>query len=105
MPLPGILHLNYETRSVLPCAPEVQPDALPLGSEPGELRRRALYVFHPPVRWEDYIQQVHQHILVLLVPEHRLEPRVAQYVDIPLDRIAVPADSSLCHVQDFFRQI
>ena len=80
--LPVALHLDYEHRPVPARAPEVEPHVLVAEGEPRQLRGGVADVIHLPVRREHHVQQVEQHILVPLVPEDGLEPRIGEDVDI-----------------------
>ena len=63
-------------------AAEVEPHVLVAEGEPRQLRGGVADVIHLPVRRKHHIQQVEQHILVPLVPEDGLEPRIGEDVDI-----------------------
>lgn len=96
--LPRLLHLHYEPGSVRRRASKVNPYALGLRGETRYLCGVVLYLLHSPLRREKHIQQVHKHILVPLVPEYRLESRIRQNINIPLDyQVPVANQSFLNH--------
>ena len=70
--------------SVLPRAPEVQPDALVGQGKARDLGRRIREVGDPPASGEHDIQQPDEYVLVLLHSEDGLEPGLGQDVHIPL---------------------
>ena len=78
------LEFDDELASVLIPASEIEPDTLVEQSKPWNLRSLIRYVGHHPVRREDDIQQVNEHVLVPLVTEHRFQSRIGQDIDIPL---------------------
>ena len=89
-------------------AAEVEPHVLVAEGEPRQLRGGVADVIHLPVRRKHHIQQVEQHILVPLVPEDGLEPRIGEDVDITPGGGVPPVrslfSSHRSHIPGFFGQ-